>query len=131
MGRGEHQSGGRGRDSIQADLFEAILGAIYLDGGLKPCHDFLIGHFATRFAQILEKPDANWKARLQDYTQHHHQLTPTYEVITESGPDHAKQFVVGVYTEEVELGRGEGASKKEAQQMAARDALDKLGELDG
>ncbi len=126
LGRGEQISGGRGRESIEADLFEAIIGAIYLDSDIDQTRTFLFDACGEAFSLLLDEPGENWKAQLQDYTQKTYQLTPTYRVIEESGPDHSKNFVVGVFVEEAELGMGTGASKKEAQQAAAGDAIAKL-----
>lgn len=123
LGKGERMNDGRGRESILADLFEAIIGAIYLDGGLKAAEDFLFRNFALQIEEILKTPLRNWKALLQDYCQKKYQLTPVYQVLQASGPDHSKVFEISVIINQKELGRGMGASKKEAQQAAAADAL--------
>lgn len=123
LGKGEKRNDGRGRDSILADFFEAIIGAIYLDGGLEAAKSFLFNNFSKQIDEILKTPLRNWKALLQDYCQKKFQQPPCYQVIHESGPDHSKTFEIGVYIQKEELGRGCGASKKEAQQAAAADAL--------
>lgn len=123
LGKGERMNDGRGRESILADLFEAIIGAIYLDGGLEAARTFLFSHFSDQIEAILQKPLRNWKALLQDYCQKKFQQTPFYEVLNASGPDHSKLFEIAVLINDQELGRGKGASKKEAQQEAAADAL--------
>ena len=123
LGKGERMNDGRGRESILADLFEAIIGAIYLDGGLEAARTFLFTHFTDQIESILQKPLRNWKALLQDYCQKKFQQTPFYEVLNASGPDHSKLFEIAVLVDKQELGRGKGASKKEAQQDAAADAL--------
>ena len=128
LGKGEQKGSRRGRDSIQADLFEAIIGAIFLDGGLSAARSFLFGRFTTEIQQLIAKPGRNWKAELQDYTQRHYQKTPDYLVISESGPDHDKSFVIHVTIGEEKMGLGTGNSKKQAQQAAAQDAMEKLGE---
>jgi ribonuclease-3 len=116
LGKGERMNDGRGRDSILADLFEAIVAAIYLDGGLEEAKKFLFGHFTRKIESIVKTPLCNWKALLQDYSQKKHQIAPVYRVLDEAGPDHNKQ----------EVGQGFGTSKKEAQQAAAADAVEKL-----
>lgn len=126
LGKGERLNDGRGRETILADLFEAIVGAIYLDGGLEAVKQFLSRHFLKDFEAIIETPLHNYKADLQDYCQRHFQQTPVYTVISESGPDHSKQFEISVSVNQKEMGRGKGPSKKEAQQDAAKDAVAKL-----
>ena len=123
LGRGEKMNDGRGKESIQADLFEALLAAIYLDGGLDEVKRFFWAHFKEEIESSLKEPLRNWKAELQDYSQKKHQKPPDYKVIKEYGPDHNKKFEVAVYLEEVEMGKGSGSSKKEAEQLAAQEAL--------
>lgn len=123
LGKGERMNDGRGRESILADLFEAIIGAIYLDGGIEAAKQFLFNNFSAQFEEILKTPLRNWKAILQDYCQKKFQQTPFYQVLEESGPDHSKIFQISVMINQKELGRGSGPSKKEAQQAAAADAL--------
>jgi len=126
LGRGERLNDGRGRESILADLFEAVIGAIFLDGGIASVRQFLFFHFAKDFEAIIETPQHNFKANLQDYCQKHYQQTPVYQVISESGPDHNKQFKISVSINQNEIGRGKGPSKKEAQQDAAKDAISRF-----
>lgn len=126
LGKGEKMNDGKGRDSILADLFEAIIGAIYLDGGIEPARQFLFKNFTRQIEYILKTPLSNWKAILQDYCQKTYQQTPVYLVLQESGPDHSKIFQVSVLINQRELGRGTGASKKEAQQAAAADAVSRF-----
>ena len=126
LGKGERMNDGRGRDSILADLFEAIMGAIYLDGGLEAAKNFLFRNFTPQIEEILKTPLRNWKALLQDYCQKKYQQTPTYYVLQASGPDHSKIFEISVLINQQELGRGKGASKKEAQQAAAADAISRF-----
>jgi ribonuclease-3 len=126
LGKGERMNDGRGRDSILADLFEAIVGSIYLDGGLEAAKDFLFRNFTPQIEDILKTPLRNWKALLQDYCQKKYQQTPTYHVLQASGPDHSKIFEISVLINQQELGRGKGASKKEAQQAAAADAISRF-----
>jgi len=123
LGKGERMNDGRGRESILADLFEAIVGAIYLDGGIEATQHFLFKNFQSQFEDILKTPLRNWKALLQDYCQKNFQQTPFYHVLNESGPDHSKTFEIAVIINKQEFGRGKGASKKEAQQAAAADSI--------
>lgn len=126
LGKGERLNDGRGRESILADLFEAIIGAIYLDGGLEAARSFLLRHFSEEIAHISSTSIRNWKAALQEYCQRHFQHPPQYFVKDEAGPDHSKTFKVVVIFNGSEMGIGTGASKKEAQQAAAEDALKKI-----
>ncbi len=126
LGKGERMNGGRGRDSILADFFEALIGAIYLDGGLEAARHFIFKIFAEEIEAILQKPLRNWKALLQDHCQKQLQQTPVYKVLNETGPDHSKQFTMAVMLGNKELGQGSGSSKKEAQQAAAENALNNM-----
>lgn len=126
LGKGERMNDGRGRESISADLFEALVGAIYLDGGLQAVRSFLFGKLFKDFEAILKTPIQNWKALLQDYCQKKYQQPPEYKLVSESGPDHSKHFEITVEVGGQECGRGAGASKKEAQQKAAKQALENL-----
>lgn len=123
LGKGERMNDGRGRDTILADLFEALIGAIYLDGGLDAARKFLFKNFSPEIDKILKTPIRNFKADLQDISQKKYKETPQYIVLAEEGPDHSKKFVVSVIISGKEWGRGEGNSKKEAQQQAAERAL--------
>lgn len=126
LGKGEKMNDGRGRDSILADLFEAIIGAIYLDGGIEAARHFLFKNFAEEIGAILKTPLRNWKAILQDYCQKKYQQPPSYNVLEEFGPDHSKMFTIAIMLNNHELGKGTGASKKEAQQAAAADAYSRF-----
>src|SRR5262245_60123971 len=92
LGRGERMSQGRGRESILSDLFEALIGAIYLDGGFEAAKQFILSHFSEEISAILQTPTHNSKALLQDFCQKKFQATPTYEVVSEEGPEHRKIF---------------------------------------
>lgn len=126
LGKGEKLSDGRGRESILGDLFEAIIGAVYLDGGLDAAYTFLFKNFSTDINAIIEKPLNNWKALFQDYCQRNFQQTPVYVVLSEEGPDHNKIFTVSVTIHDEEMGQGLGGSKKDAQQSAAENAIHRL-----
>lgn len=123
LGKGERLSDGRGRSSILADLFEAIVGAIFLDGGIESVSSFLFKRCRKEIDEILKTPTKNWKALLQDFSQKKYKESPAYKVIEETGPDHRKHFLVAVYIQKEEKGRGEGISKKQAEQLAAEMAL--------
>lgn len=127
VGRGESMNEGKGRETILADLFEAVIGAIYLDGGLESARQFFFKHFKEEVMKIIEKPHRNWKAELQDFCQKNHQKPPEYVVVNEEGPDHLKIFYIKVHLDEKVLGFGEGSSKKEAEQSAAENAISNLG----
>jgi len=127
LGKGEAMNEGRGRETIFADLFEALIGAIYLDGGLEEVRRFFLFHFSERLERILISPVRNWKAELQDYAQKKFQKPPVYRVVKEVGPDHGKEFHIVVLINEVEEGHGSGPSKKIAEQAAASMAALKIG----
>jgi ribonuclease-3 len=126
LGKGEKMNEGRGRDTILADLFEALIGAIYLDGGIVEAKKFVWTHFEKEIQHLLDKPARNWKAELQDYSQKKHQKPPLYKVISEIGPDHSKKFLIAAYLDGQEVGQGSGSSKKEAEQAAAKHALEQI-----
>ena len=126
MGRGESMHRGKRRSAISADLFEAVIGAIYLDGGIEKAKEFFFTHFESTVLEIIESPMRNWKADLQEYCQKNHKIPPTYEIVDEKGPDHNKTFYVVVKLDAQILGKGRGASKKEAEQMGAEEAMKKL-----
>jgi ribonuclease-3 len=123
LGRGEKMNQGKGRISIVADFFEAIVGAIFLDGGYIAAHRFILENFSKEIERMPESEEKNFKAQLQDYTQKKHKETPEYIIVSESGPEHEKNFVVEVRLQGKTLAEGAGSSKKEAQQQAAKSAL--------
>jgi ribonuclease-3 len=123
LGRGENRNVGRGRTSIHADLFEALLGAVYLDGGLESAREVFLKGCAVLVDEILREPLHNWKALLQDYCQKYIKKPLEYRILDEKGPEHKKQFQVVVLIEERALGVGFGTSKKEAEQKAAMESL--------
>lgn len=121
---GEVDAGGRTRASILSDAFEAVLGALYLDGGLVPVQRFIRKELlATLEATLSDHQLTNYKSLLQEKVQAQLKTPPRYKVTATSGPDHAKKFVVEVVVRGRVLGRGEGNSKKLAEQRAAREAL--------
>ena len=123
LGVGEESTGGRTRQSLLANAVEALIGAIYLDGGYEPAAKFVRAWWSTKHADLLE---TDHKSRLQEILQKRYKSPPAYELTSSTGPDHDKVFQVLVRIGETELGRGGGKSKKEAEQAAARDALTKL-----
>lgn len=129
VGRGEQLNTGKGKTSIFSDLFEAVLGAIYLDGGLEATRKFFFKNFGITLKRMLEEPQRNFKALLQEYTQKTQKQVPHYEVMEETGPDHEKKFTIGAFLAGTLLAKGIGASKKEAEQNAAKAALEQLGAL--
>lgn len=127
MGKGELMNQGKGRQSIHSDLFEALIGAIYLDGGMKSAEVFFFGFFEKDIHEIVKEPFENWKVILQNYSQKRYQKPPVYRVMKEEGPDHGKTFYVTVSLANKEVGEGCGLSKKEAEQQAAQNAIGSLG----
>ena len=128
LGKGEQRNIGRGRESVLADFFEAILGAIYLDGGLEAAKELLFVRCAGPLQERRQEPEANHKARLQDLIQKRSNELPVYTVVSEGGPPHARRFVVAVQWRGQVLAQGEGSSKREAQQVAAKHALEQFHE---
>lgn len=124
MGRGEEACGGRTRMSTLADAFEALLGAIYLDTDLATARRFFLTLAERDLAQIEEEPiDINPKGHLQELLQAISPRSPVYELLSESGPEHEKVFVVRVLWEGMPLGQGVGRSKKQAETAAAVEAM--------
>ncbi len=128
LGKGEALSGGTRKPSILSSTFEAIVAAIYLDGGFNavyPVVRHLFQPFFKSDARILHTADP--KTRLQEKIQADRKVTPTYHLIDSEGPDHAKTFTVEVRVAEEAIARAQGSSKKDAEQNAARNALEELG----
>jgi ribonuclease-3 len=122
LGKGEEKSGGRTKPSILADAFEAILAAVYLDGGFDAAVAIVDRLLAPRIETVEFKGFYDFKTRLQELSQARLRATPTYRVVNELGPDHDKRFVVAVTIADEEWARAVGKSKKEAEQMAAAEA---------
>ena len=128
LGRGEAESGGRIRPSVLADAFEAVVGALYLDGGLaavEPLLNRLLSEAVAGALQDLEWQDP--KGQLQHWSQSVRGKTPIYRVVAVEGPPHAARFTVQVLIGDEVVGEGQGSSKREATREAARDALRRLG----
>lgn len=127
LGKGEEQTGGREKPSILADAFEALVAAVYLDGGLDMAFPFVEGIFRPVIAEASTGAmDRDYKTRLQEFCQARYGRAPGYRLVAESGPDHDKTFEVEISVGNRPLGRGRGRSKKEAEQRAAQDALEIL-----
>jgi ribonuclease III len=131
LGRGEEKTGGRRKHAIISDCYEALIAAIYLDGGIEPARGFIERQFADLIAEAKRTGAAatftdDWKSALQEWLQSHGQGLPAYRLADEIGPDHRKQFVVEVVIGGESVARAEGRSKKEAAQAAARAALERL-----
>lgn len=135
LGRGEEKTGGREKPSLIADTFEAIVAAIYLDGGLKAAEGFIKQQFSSVFNDLQRgsrsvELTADYKSALQEWLQAHNKPLPNYILTKEWGPDHKKSFEVEVNVGTEKIARAEGRSKKEAEQKVARTALDILEEQD-
>ncbi len=127
LGRGELRGGGADRPSILADAFEAVIAAIYLDGGLKPVEEFLLPFLKEELQNQRRPQFKDYKTALQEIVQQNPEERLEYVLTGESGPDHNKQFVVEVHLNSNVIGTGKGRSKKEAEQQAAREALRLMG----
>ncbi len=125
LGHGEERCGGRGRPSIVADAFEAVIAALYLDGGIEAARDFILPFVTSVLTDKLA--DEDYKTHLQEIIQQNPEERLRYVVTGESGPDHDKHFVVEVHLNSNCIGTGEGHSKKQAEQMAAKEALALMG----
>jgi ribonuclease-3 len=128
LGRGEDQAGGRRKPSILSDALEALVGAIYLDGGFPAAHSVSQRLFSRALVEAEKNARADYKSRLQERSQATLQATPQYQVVGEDGPDHDKRFLVAILLDGREYGRASGKSKKEAEQNAAAQALAALDE---
>lgn len=127
LGKGEEVGGGRKRNSLLADALEAIIGAIYLDSGLKAARDFVLNHFSEEIERLdQDRHKMDYKSILQEITQSRFQTLPRYTILNESGPPHDRMFEVSLTINNEPYGIGTGRNKKEAQQSAAHAALEKL-----
>jgi ribonuclease-3 len=127
LSRGEENSGGRIRSSTLADAFEALLGAIFLDGGFEAAREFVLREFAADYAELaLPEGIENPKGELQELLQMKSPIAPVYQLISAAGPDHNRDFICAVLHDGVELAQGSGKSKKAAESDAAMAALKKL-----
>jgi ribonuclease-3 len=127
MSKGEESTGGRNRPYILADVFESIIGAIYLDQGYEECRRFINENLYYKMRDIVDRRlDIDAKSRLQEYVQEKFKLTPFYKIIKEEGPDHEKIFTVVAVIGEKEYAEGKGKSKQLAEQDSAEKTLEML-----
>lgn len=122
LGTGERQSGGRRKEAILGDVAEAVIAAIYLDGGFEPAKDFVLRNWKPRM-ESLTGPLRDSKTLLQEWAQGRGQGLPNYTIVERSGPDHAPMFRVAVMIDGETVGEGHGKSKRDAEQAAAAEAL--------
>ncbi len=127
LGKGEEKSGGRENDYLLANTMEALIGAIYTDVWYEAAEKFIMQYIYSTLPYIMKHGlTKDYKTLLQEFTQATYDTTPSYEVLSESGPDHNKEFRVGVYLWDKQVGKGEGTSKKKAQEDAAQNAYTTL-----
>jgi len=127
LSKGESKDTGRARDVILADAFEAIIGAVYLDAGYVVAEAFIAKNLYKKIDEVIAKGSyQDAKSRFQEIAQEKRGTTPNYETLSEVGPDHDKRFTVGVFIGSDEIAKGEGNSKQEAEQEAARNGLEKM-----
>jgi len=131
MGKGEEITGGRERVSILADAYEALIAAIYIDGGIESARNFIISNICNSIKDDMAgTEDRDYKSRLQEYVQREQGTNIKYEIEGEEGPAHNKIFYAKVTLNDKSAGRGSGRSKKEAEQEAAKSALAFLGDIE-
>jgi len=124
LGKGEERTGGRSRQGVLADAFEALIGAVYLDSGFESAKGFILNSCKIKFAQIVAEPiEKNPKGELQEVLQKISQFAPTYRVLNQEGPDHDCSFETEVLWNGRVLGVGQGKNKKESERSAAQNAL--------
>lgn len=127
LGKGEEQTGGREKESLLANALEAIIAAIYLDGGLEPADEFIRMTFSDEISMIVKEGiSLDYKTDLQEYCQAQGLPLPVYKVSKETGPDHKKIFEIELLIQDEVFGIGIGRSKKDAEQKAAKEALKHL-----
>lgn len=125
LGKGEESSGGREKNSLLANAYEALAGAVYFDSNLEKAMDLYIPVLSKEIAKYADTARfRDYKSELQEYTQTHFNCIPNYNIVAEKGPAHEKQFEVVVLVQETIRGRGAGKSKKESEQAAAKSALE-------
>lgn len=127
LGKGEDHNGGRKRDSILADAFEAVLAAIYLDGGMEVAREFVLRFVETELNNKDDEVFKDYKTALQEIIQRNPEESVSYILKGESGPDHDKVFEVEVHLNSNVIGKGKGKNKKQAEQIAAKQALELMG----
>jgi ribonuclease-3 len=124
MARGEAESGGQDKDYLLANTFEAVLGAIYIDQGYEKCKELVHKILIPKVEEIVKnRLDIDGKTKIQEVAQAEFQITPTYDLVSEDGPDHDKTFTVAVKLEDKVIGEGKGSSKQKAEEAAAQEGL--------
>ena len=128
LGRGEEKTGGRRKHALLADAYEALIAAVYVDGGIEQARAFISREFAPLLDRVRDHgvSGQDFKSALQEHLQSHDRPLPDYRLTGTGGPDHRKEFQLEVVVEGVSFGQGSGRTKKEAEQEAARLALDRL-----
>lgn len=127
LGKGEEDTGGRRKRSILADTLEAVFGAVYLDGGYKAAREVILKLFKVRIISVISSGKYHdYKTELQEKSQTIFGVLPEYRVVCQEGDEHRKTFTVEVFVKGEKLGRGKGKNKKEAQTIAAKEAIEKL-----
>ncbi len=131
LSKGEEDSGGRNNPSLLADCFEAVVGALFISEGIIPTQKFVERHLLALVPDILERRTyLDYKSQFQEKVQEKMRMSPNYKVVKEIGPDHLKTFFIGAYVEKSLWGEGEGKNKQEAEQQAAKSALEKWAETE-
>lgn len=130
LGKGEELTGGRGKPSILSDAYEAVIAAVYLDGGFEAAFSLVSRQFYILMQEIsVTEASKDYKTELQEQTQEMFKVAPGYRLISETGPEHNKVFEVEVLINGERFGRGHGKAKKEAEQQAAMEGLEKIKEI--
>lgn len=128
LGKGEEKTGGRNRVTLLADALEAVIGAVYLEGGLRPVKKFILGFLKEEIERVFHgETGRDHKTFLQEYCQRNFRELPIYRIVKEIGPDHAKRYEVECRIHGEVMGKGHGNNKKEAEQAAAAKALERMG----
>lgn len=131
LGKSEELQRDNARPRLLASALEAVIAAVYLDGGMDAARAMILREFNDKLSAL--SPDnefaQDFKTRLQEWTQKRYHTTPEYRMLTSDGPEHAKHFIFEVLVDGQEVGKGEGSSRKSAEQSAARSAIEKIGEL--
>ncbi len=126
LGRGEEKGGGRTRASLLADALEAVVGAVYVDSGFGVAHYCVTRWFGDELSQLEEPGEGDFKSQLQELIQQRERRLPRYRITGQAGPEHSRAFIAVVEVNGRVLGEGQGRSKKEAEQAAAQEALERL-----
>jgi len=127
LGKGEDASGGRSRPSVLSDAYEAVIAAVYLDGGMEEAARFILPRFERHMANHVNDIPHDYKSELQELVQQNPGERISYVIVSQSGPDHNKTFTVEAHLNSNSIGSGTAPSKKEAEQLAAKEALRLMG----